>query len=172
MITSRAGIIKHLFEYVKMPSYFCTMNHETPPTLQKDYAKLLFTNFDMSIQDIANITETDEATVRNWIKTGSWNDLKSTLLTSKQNELQFLYALLNSISGKRNSGELSSKDLDTYLKCSAAIKNLEVEASISQIVDTGMLFITWLRRRNNDLAKTFTMHWDTFIKQRLNPLTE
>jgi hypothetical protein len=150
-----------------------SMSNKTQEQFLKDYAKLLYTRHDESFKNIAVITQTDEATLRNWATEEYWAQHKRTLLTSRQAVLENLYDTLEELSAKMKSGkDNSAKDMDLYLKYTTAIKNLEGETTMAEIVETGILFTTWLRRKNFELSKTFTRYWDEFIKSRMNPCEE
>jgi hypothetical protein len=144
------------------------MNPETNNMQLKEYAQLLYTRHDTSIADIATATQLNEATVRYWIQQDGWDGIKRTLLTAKAHQLEQLYALLEKVTTKmRTEDNINAKDADLAVKYTAAIKNLDTEVGIPQIIEVAKLFTTWLRRRNGELAKSIIVEFDIFIKQRL-----
>ena len=110
------------------------------------------------------------STMRRWINENDWNGVRKTLLTSRQSQLEQLYALLEKITLKMNEAQdVNPKDVDLVVKYTAAIKNLHTEVDIPQIVEVAKLFTTWLRRIDKDVTKTVALHFDAFIKERLKP---
>ena len=57
---------------------------------------------------------------------------------------------------------------DMYVKYTAAVKNLETETSAGQMYETGIPFIRFVSKDNNELAKEITNYFDAFIMQELN----
>ena len=57
--------------------------------------------------------------------------------------------------------------MDTINKLSAAIKKLETDVGVSEIISVGMKFINWLRPYDLDRSKEYLKLWDAFIKDSL-----
>jgi tRNA uridine 5-carbamoylmethylation protein Kti12 len=135
---------------------------------RKEWAKALFTHHDKTIEDIALSVGTDNATVRGWIAAGGWNAIKRSLLISKDAQLQHMYDMLEALNQKVKEDPVkNTKDLDAIIKYTAAIKNLETDTTISNIIEVSDLFLRWLRRRDLDLAKKLTVQFDTFVQQKI-----
>lgn len=56
---------------------------------------------------------------------------------------------------------------DTLSKLSAAIKKLEMDTGISDLVSEGIRFAEWLRPVNMEKAIDFVNLWDAFLKEQL-----
>ena len=61
----------------------------------------------------------------------------------------------------------NSKEADAFKKLTAAIKDLETETNIADIVQVARLFINFLLVQDATQAKTVTTLFDAFIKERL-----
>ena len=72
--------------------------------------------------------------------------------------------ILNREEGKRFA---TSAEADTLGKLAAAIKKMETDIGISDIVSVGIRFVEWLRPVDYDKAKEFTQLWDKFLKDQL-----
>jgi len=156
------------FAYVCPAAELCAM--EARNEERKEWAKLLYTRHDVNIRDIAAQTGADEGCVRKWIQEGNWNGLKRSLLTSKEEQLGCLYDILGQLSARiKEQQEGNTKNADLLIKYTTAIKNLETETSISQIIEVAAQFIDWLQPQNPELAKTVALLFDSFIKKRLEP---
>lgn len=137
---------------------------------RRDYARLLYTRHDIHISDIALDVHVAEAEVRKWINEGAWDAQKRTLLTSKSSLLENLYTALEQLSGKiAGADDVSLKDVDLFVKYTNAVKNLETGVPLSNIIEVSAHFITWLRRRDAELARQVSLHIDAFIKHRSAP---
>ena len=145
------------------------MNQNTADEQYKEWAKLLFTQHKHTIKDIAKTIAVEEVVVRNWAKENNWEDIRLSLLVSKEFQLSKLYNLLDRLTTKMNDDiEINTKELDLTIKYTAAIKNLEVETGLLQIVEVAKLFTTWLSRKDKEITQMVTKEFDAFIKYRLN----
>jgi terminase small subunit len=136
---------------------------------RKQWARSLYTWQDKTIKDIALTVSVDEATVRNWVAEGTWDGIRRSSLISKSRQLQHFYNQLENINAKLadSPGEINTKDVDLIVKYTAAIKNLEADITVCQVIEVAELFVTWLRRKDMALTKAVTVKFDAFIKQRL-----
>ena len=66
--------------------------------------------------------------------------------------------------GKRYA---TSKEADVLIKLSSAIKKMETESGIADIIGVGMRFIEFLRPVNLELAKDVTRMFDLFVKSSI-----
>lgn len=58
-------------------------------------------------------------------------------------------------------------EADTLAKLASAIKKIEQDVGIADIVDVGIKFTNWLRIVDIDRAKVFNELWDLFIKEQM-----
>ncbi len=138
---------------------------------KKEFAKLLYLqNNGISQKEISQRAGISEVTVGKWIKAEKWEELKVSLLTTKAEQLSLLYNQLkelNNAISRRDEGSRYStnKEADTLIKITAAIKNLEVETSIADKVETGQQFLSFIRKASDiDLSKQVAKYFDAFIK--------
>lgn len=136
---------------------------------KKEWAQLLFTNGESTQKDISVKVGISEKTMSKWVKEGKWEDLRKSLLTTKNEILRNLYSLLDKISNKLKTDDSigDSKIADMYVKYTAAIKNLETETSIAECVEVARLFVNWLQNIDPQFALLVLNHFDSFIKERL-----
>lgn len=110
---------------------------------KKDYARQLYLN-DSSITqaEIADKVGVSKVTICKWVKEGKWEELQTSLLVGKEEQLARLYRqlrkLTDAIDGREEGCDFAgSKDADAILKITAAIKNLETETNIAEKMATG-----------------------------------
>lgn len=144
------------------------MSEELSYNTRKEFAKYLYLNEDITIRDIALEVNTDEATVQEWIKTGAWEERKCSLVISRKNQLKNYYSELQKIDQElKQDKNANPKYMDMHQKYTAYIKNLEVQLTVSEIIEVFESFTRWLRRKDLALAKKLVVHLDAFVKQRL-----
>jgi uncharacterized protein YjcR len=139
---------------------------------EREHAKILYLKENCTFKEVAERVGVSERTVSRWATEGKWDDLKTSLLTTKEDELRRLYAQLKELNtaieskpeGKRYS---DSKEADIFSKITASIRQLETETSVAQIVEVSRQMAEWLRAVDLEKAKQFVSWADAFIKTKL-----
>ena len=143
------------------------MADELNPDERKAWAHSLYKREDLSYKDIALEVGTDEATVRMWSIEDEWNGTKRSQLTAKRVQLDFLYTCLEKLSEKmKNPDDINPKDIDLMVKYTNAIKNLEIEPSVAEIIEVMEVFIQWLRRRDLQAAQKVVVYLNAFVTEK------
>jgi DNA-binding transcriptional MerR regulator len=135
---------------------------------KQEWARLMYMKEEKNTDEVAAITGLDPAIIRTWAAEGCWQEVRRTMATSRHYQLEKLYELLEQLTGKMNATEeINSKDADLLVKYTTAIKNLDLDTGIPQVVEVATLFTTWLRKHDTDQARNIAMQFDAFIKHRL-----
>lgn len=141
---------------------------------KRDYAKTLYlTERGITQKEIAERVGATEATVSRWVRTLGWETMRTSLLTTKDEQLVLLYQQLSEINtaiSERERGNrfASAKEADSIVKLTTAIGKLETETNIGAKMATGREFLTYLRSVGEaELAKTTCLRFDTYIKAQL-----
>jgi len=139
---------------------------------KKEWASVLYMKENLTQAEIAEKVGVSRITVNKWIKAEKWEERKTGITLTKQEQINNLYrqvAEINKAIAARKDGErfASSKEADVLGKLSSAIKKMESDIGISDIITTGTQFIEWLRPVDLDMAKQVTRLFDAFIKDRL-----
>lgn len=141
---------------------------------KRDYAKTLYlTERGITQKEIAERTSVTEATVCSWIKKFGWDTMRTSLLTTKDEQLAMLYAQLaeaNNAIANRDAGQrfASAKEADALLKLTAAINRLETETNIGDKMSIGREFLVYVRRVSNfEMSKEIGRLYNDFIKSIL-----
>lgn len=135
-------------------------------------AKSIYLTGQYDQKEIASLVGVTEHSIGIWKKEENWDELKESLLTTRENELRRLYKMLKVLNDdvdiKAKSGTpINSKEADAVLKITSAIKNLELETSIAEKVEIGMEFINYIRKENFDLSKEVTNWFDAYLQTQL-----
>lgn len=139
---------------------------------KKALAKDLYILGTYTLEEIASKVDSTRQTVSKWAKAEGWEELKAGMSVSREELLKGLYRQvqdINELISKRDPGErhANAKEADTLAKLSSAIKKMENDVGISDLVSVGIRFTNWLRSYDIDKAKEFTLIWDSFIKDQL-----
>jgi hypothetical protein len=146
------------------------MENELSWSQRKEWAKDLYVKLEKNISQVAALTGSDEATVRNWIEQGSWSDIRQTLTASKATRVKRYYALLEDLDQRPDDPAvlLRVKHVDVLGKLTGSIQNLESDDSICTIIEAAEQFTSWLLHKDIEFAKMVSVQFDAFIKQKLS----
>lgn len=139
---------------------------------KKDIAKDLYLKGGCTQEEIAAKVGTTRQTVSRWAREGKWEELRASFTISTENILAGMIRQVSEIQNQANTrkeGERSftSKEADTVVKITSAIKKLQNDAGITDIVNVGIKFTNWLRGIDIEKAKEYNELWDLFIKDQL-----
>lgn len=139
---------------------------------KKEWAKTLYMRENLTQQEIAERVGVSRVTVSNWVRAGKWEEQKAGLTLTRQEQVANLYrqvAEINRAISARAEGERfpNSKEADILGKLSAAIRNMEQETGIADIISVLTSFIEWLRPFDLEKAKELTRLADAYIKDKL-----
>lgn len=139
---------------------------------KKDWAQHLYIKEHLSQKEIATRVNVRPATVSGWVNKYDWDKLRQSILATKSTELANLYAQLAELNDhikKRPEGErfAGAKEADTLSKITSAIRSLETETSISEIVDVFMKFNHFVRSVKFSAITDLVELQDAFIRSKL-----
>ena len=139
---------------------------------KKEWAKTLYLRENLTQQEIAERVGVSRVAVANWVRAGKWEEQKAGLTLTRQEQVANLYrqvAEINRAISARAEGERfpNSKEADILGKLSAAIRNMEQETGIADIISVLTSFIEWLRPLDLDKAKELIRLADAYIKDKL-----
>ena len=137
---------------------------------KKEWAKDLFLS-DQTItqKEVAERVETSTVTMNKWVEQGGWKQLRDSLLITRESQLRRMYMQLDELNtgimnrepGKRFA---DPKEAETIRKLTNAIRSLETESSIADVVEVCKRLLNWLKPINPTLAKIVAGVFDDFIK--------
>ena len=137
---------------------------------EQDYARILYTQERLTLSEISERTGVSAKTVSKWAKDLGWDNIRKSLLITKQTQITQLYAQLEWFNDHISSREFkiaTSKEADAISKITASIKRMEVETSIAEIFDVGTEFIDFVRDIDFEKAKELVQFFDLFIKSKM-----
>lgn len=154
---------------VKKSFHLCVMEEQNKVNKLKEWARLLYVHQRLGPTTIGQTIDYNSDEVKKWMEEEKWEDERKALLTKRSVQVEQLYTLLEATIAKikEKPKEASIKDAELVIKYTTAIRNLDTEVSVAQIVEVAQLFTSWLRRTNEAAAGTAMMQLDKFIKHRL-----
>lgn len=140
--------------------------------IKKQLAKILFTRENIDQNVIAQRVGVSEKTVSKWVNEndGSWRRERQRLLISKQDQLNSFYGQLEKLNNEieKNSGIPDTRQADIQIKLTAAIRNLETDLAIADIIESGMRFIKHIQLVGTlDQVKLFAELWNSFVQNEI-----
>lgn len=135
-------------------------------------AKELFLTGNYMQKDISQLLNVSETSLTKWKREDKWEDLKDSILITREAELKRLYkqlAFLNDYTDQliADGRKPDTKIFDAVSKCTASIKSLEIDLTIAEKVDVGTAFINLVMSEDVELGKKIVRWFDIFIKQSI-----
>jgi DNA-binding XRE family transcriptional regulator len=145
---------------------------------KKDWAKVLYLKENLTQKEIAQKVCVTEKTIGSWIKGNpkngepGWEQLKSSLIVTKDEELRRIYMQINELNTfifSREEGQrfANSKEADTLTKLTAAARSLETETSIADVIEVAMQVCNFVKKDNLLKAQEMSSYFDAFIKSKM-----
>ena len=139
---------------------------------KKEWARLLYTRENLLQKEISEKVGVSPKTICKWAKTEGWDKLRQAMLVTRETQLSRLYMQLDELNTAimlRDPGTrfANSKEADTISKLANAIRTMETEVGIADIVEVGKRLLNYLRQINPDKAIEIARIIDDFIKEIL-----
>lgn len=140
---------------------------------KKDWAHTLYLKENLTQIEISDRVQVSRVTICKWVRDGKWEEEKTCITLTREQQVVRLYrqvAEINKAIEQRPDGKryADSKEADILGKLSSAIRKMETEVGISEIISTLTKFIEWLRPIELQKAKEFAALADAFIKDSLS----
>lgn len=139
---------------------------------KRDFARTLYIKENLTQQEIADRVGVSRQSLSRWIKEENWELQKTSLTLTREQQigaLQRQIAALNDSIASRPQGEnfATPAEADTITKIANAIKKLETETGLADIISVGIRFLDYLRPLDLNMSKEFTRLWDGFVKENI-----
>lgn len=136
-------------------------------------ARTLYMSGGHTLEEIAELLGLSDRTVKSWAKDGNWVKLRASQAITPQRLLDDLYMMVNQIIEKVNERKdriANPTEAKTISQLADAIKKMQTDVGIVEIVGVGSRFINWVRQIDLDKAKEISKYFDGFIKDNVNVL--
>lgn len=136
----------------------------------RDYAQLLYVNENLTAKEIATRVSVAQKTMGRWIKDGNWDQLRKSMLVTKQKMITMMYDQLEALNNeitKREPAVPNAKEADIISKITTSIQRLETEASVAETIEVAKSFINYVREYDLDFAQLTTKHFDSYIQNKM-----
>ena len=139
---------------------------------KKDFAKSIYLGEELTQEEIAERVGVKRQTVSRWIKEGNWERHKVSITITREEQLKNLYlqlSELNAAINKKPAGErfANAVESDTISKISNAIKKMETDVGLADILSVFKSFVKWLRTYDMVRSKEIVPLLDAYVKSKL-----
>lgn len=133
---------------------------------------MLYLKDNLTQQEIAEKVGVSRQTIARWAKEEKWEEVKVGITLTREEQIANLHrqvAEINRMINQKEEGQryANSSEADTLNKLATAIKKLETDVGIADIISVGMKFVNWLRPYDLDRSKEYLKLWEAFIKDSL-----
>lgn len=141
-------------------------------TDKKEWAKIIYLAGGISQKDVAAKVGVSLKTINTWAVKEKWDELRTQLIITREEQLKRFYHQVRELNDSillREEGKryANSKEADTLTKLTVAIKNLEQETSLSEVISVFQDFTNYIHIRDLDLAQKVIVHMDGFVKYKI-----
>lgn len=138
---------------------------------KKYIAKTLYTREQLDAKIVAKRVGVSEKTMSKWVQEGKWKDLRNRLLIGKEQQINLMYQQLEKLNEaiqESDSGYADSKQADILVKYAAALRSLETDLAIADLVASGIRFIGYIQKHGTlQQTQDFTELWNSFIQSEI-----
>lgn len=131
-------------------------------------AEILFTREQLDQKIVAKRVGISEKTMSKWVNEYGWKKMRNRLLMSKESLMNTFYEHLENLNNKiaeAKQGHGDSKQADIIIKYTAAIRSLETDLAIQDLVESGIRFVKHLQKIGTmDQVLEFSDLWNSFIQ--------
>ena len=122
--------------------------------------------------EIAEKVGVSRQTLNKWIKAEKGDERLAGISMTKEEQIKNLYRQITEINDNikgRKQGErhATTSEADIIAKLSTAIKKMEDDIGIADIIGVSIRFLEWIRAVDLEKAKEVTRLFDAFIKDTL-----
>jgi hypothetical protein len=126
-----------------------------------------------TFKEIGPLVGVDEKYISKWADAEGWSAHRAVITTSKPQLLKSLYgqckAMTDAIDAKpENERYADSKQADSLIKLTGAIKNLEGEANISQVIEVGISIGDYCANFKPEHTQVVVDVFQAFLTHRLS----
>ena len=139
-----------------------------------EYAGLLFTQ-SVTQADIASKVGIAEKTLSRWIHDNDWHSRRAATNVTRDELVNKTLGVIDSLLEKAMEEKNPSKLADQLSKLAGAIRNLDKQATVVDVVQVFMAFNKWLSARisfdpeiTQEILKTINKYQDMFINEKLS----
>lgn len=136
---------------------------------KREWAQVLFTKERLPQKEIAAKVKVAEKTITAWKEKYGWDKMRKSLLLTKEEQIRRLYGIIDDLTVLIEDSETKgdTKKANMLIQYTAALRNLETETSLAQIIDVGQKFLNFIRKDDLDKAKEITSLFDAFIQHEM-----
>lgn len=136
---------------------------------KKEWARESYFRDNLTQKEVAEKVGLSRQTINKMAIAEKWEERKVGITLTREEQVKNLYrqvAEINEAIAGREKGKrfATTSEADILSKLSGAIKKMETDAGIADVISVGTRFIDFMRGVDLDKAKDITRLFDAFIK--------
>lgn len=145
-------------------------NMKKPNLEKRKISETLYMTGEYTLDEIADMCGMSRKTISKWSNEDNWAKIRASKCITQQHLIDDLYSMVNNVIVKVNDkiDKIPSVEESTAIsKLADAIKKMQEEVGLSEIVGVASKFIAWLRPLDIVKAKEIGALLDAFIKDQV-----
>ncbi len=138
---------------------------------KKHYAEELFMRGDLTQAEIAKIVDVSDNTMSKWVndEVTNWKLKRKSFLVTKPQIIRRILNVLDKLSEQADNEieSVDTKAADKFIKFAVALKKLEMDMGIAEIMEVAMLIVNFIQPHDPKFAGDLSGWFDKLIKERL-----
>lgn len=140
---------------------------------KKELAKQIYLRDNLSQKEIAEMVEVSAKTLCKWVNEEKWDAEKSAYTITREQQIQRIYGHISAINQAISDREPpqnvpDAKEADTLNKLATAIRKLENEVGIAEVIGVCMKVCNHLRAKDKvEEAKQAAVWFNDYIKENV-----
>lgn len=140
---------------------------------KKELARQIYLRDNLSQKEIAEMVEVSAKTLCKWVNEEKWDTEKSAYTITREQQIQRIYGHISAINQAISEREApqnvpDAKEADTLNKLAAAIRKLENEVGIAEVIGVCMKVCSHLRAKERvEEARQAAEWFNAYIKENI-----
>lgn len=140
---------------------------------KKELARQIYLRDNLSQKEIAEMVEVSAKTLCKWVNGEKWDTEKSAYTITREQQIQRIYGHISAINQAISEREApqnvpDAKEADTLNKLATAIKKLENEVGIAEVIGVCMKVCNHLRAKDRvEEARQAAEWFNDYIKENI-----
>ena len=140
---------------------------------KRELAKQIYLRDNLTLKEIADMVDVSQKSLSKWVKEEKWDTEKSAYTITREQQIQRIYghisAINQAVSEREPPGNVpDAKEADTLNKLATAIKKLENEVGIAEVIGVCIKVCNHLRAKGKvEEARQASVWFNDYIKENI-----
>lgn len=140
---------------------------------KRELAKQIYLRDNLTLKEIADMVDVSQKSLSKWVREEKWDTEKSAYTITREQQIQRIYGHISAINQAISEREApknvpDAKEADTLNKLATAIKKLENEVGIAEVIGVCMKVCNHLRAKDRvEEARQAAAWFNDYIKENI-----